>query len=240
MGGPVYDQAIEAFQFNRLDEAVVFFSQAIESESPGARAYRYLGLSYEQLGRVDEAFATYRAALDGTVGVAAERARIALQLGLAYARQGKMELAANAFDEALTLDNSLSAAYLNRANVSVPAGEYERAVSDYRVYLSLEPDTDQRVQIEQMIALLGEAVEAQRIAAEEAERQRQLEEEARQAAEEEERLRAEEAARLAEERRQEMLSNVLQSLNSAAQDTLSFEMEGEEITDYDEEIDIVD
>ncbi len=240
VAGPVYDQAIDAFQFNRLDEAVIFFSQAIETENPGARAYRYLGLSYEQLGRVEEAYRTYRAALDGDIGVASERARIALQLGLARARAGEMEAAVAAFDEALSLDNSLSPAYLNRANASVPLGTYERAISDYRVYLSLDPETGQRIQIEQMIALLGEAVEAQRIADEEAERQRQLEAEERRLAEENERRRAEEEARLAAERRQQVLSNVLQSLNSAAEDTLSFEMEGEDITDYNEEIDILD
>lgn len=231
--GPAYDQGLEAFQFNRLDEAVLFFEQALRDEAPTPAAYRYLGLSYEELGRSEEAISTFQSALDGNVGTGTDRARIALDLGLTLLRAGDLDGAVSAYDTALQLDNTLSSVYLNRANVNVEKREYERAISDYRLYLTLSPDTPQRPQIEHMISLLAQTVEAERVAAEEAERQRRLAEAATRQAEEEER-------RLAEEQRQNMLSSVLQSLSNAGNETHSYETEGEDISDYNEDLDILD
>jgi len=238
--GPAYDQGIEAFQYNCLDEAALFFEQAIREESPSAAAYRYLGLAYEQLGQHEEALSTYRSALDGSIGTARERALISLELGLALSRSQDYDGAAAAFDQALQLDNTLSAVYLNRANVNVARSRYERAISDYRLYLTLRSDSTQRPQIEQMIALLADTIEAERKAAEEAERQRLQAEEAARVAEEADRARREEEQRQAEARRQNMLTSVLQSLSTAGTETHSYETEDEDISDYSEDLDILD
>ncbi len=238
--GPAYDQGIEAFQFNRLDEAALFFEQAIEQERPAAPAYQYLGLCYEKLGRVEDAVLVFRRALDQEVGTPADRARIALQLGISLSRANRYEESVAAYDRALSLDNSLAAVYLNRANSNVARKEYGRSIADYRLYLSLKPSSDQKPQIEQMIVLLTETVEAQRIAAAEAEQQRVAAEEAAREAAAIEQARIDEERRAAEQLRQNMLDSVLQSLSTAGRDTHSYETESEDISDYNEDFDILE
>jgi tetratricopeptide (TPR) repeat protein len=119
---------------------------------------------------------------------------------------GQFNRAVEFYSYSLAADSTFANAVLNRANAYFNLVQYKDAIADYRHYLEIEPNTDQREMILRLIALLEEELvlqeeEKQRLAAEQ---EKIREEEARIAAEMakyEEVRRQEEAARRAEEER---------------------------------------
>lgn len=236
----VWDRAVEAMQNNELAQAVTLLEVVVSRDADNTEAVRYLAVALEQTERDARAETALREAL-GRDGLSPDgKSKIAFDLAMLLSRRGDRHQAIEMYSQALEHDSSRTAAYLNRANLRVATEEYEGAVTDYEYFLALRPDTDQRPQIEEMIALLQETIEAERIAREEAERRRREEEEAARIAEEERRRREEEERRAAEERRQRMMDSVLQSLETADEETTSVEAEDEELRSYDDELDIVD
>lgn len=227
--GQIFDQAIEAFRYDKSEEAISLFESAIQNEPDQDLAHRYLGIAYEQARQWDRAEQAYQRGLQSERVSAQEKARLAAQMASLYQRQGRYQEALGAYSSAVQYDSALAAAYLNRANVKVNLEQFESAVNDYRTYLSVKPDAWQRPQIEQMISLLTEEVKKQREA-----------EEARQRAEEERQQRAEERRRREEEQRRALLDSVLNSLNSAGEETENLKAEAEEIQTYEEDLDIID
>jgi tetratricopeptide (TPR) repeat protein len=188
---------------NRPQEALGFLEGVLIQDPGNVRASLYLGVVYLQLGRPEDAIAIYRKILPRAGN---EAARVAFNLGDVYFSLGNNEYAEEFYTQALALDIAYAPAYLNRANLRIKKGDLMEALPDYELYLTLEPRSPQRPQIEQLIALIrGEYAAAERrriLAEEEAERQRikAAEEAERQrvlAAEEAERqrIRAEEAER---------------------------------------------
>jgi tetratricopeptide (TPR) repeat protein len=250
-GGDVWERAVEAVQNNRLAESIPLLEVVVAREPGNIEAIRMLAVAKEQTGdvagaeRLLAATAAEEELPDAARGIAAfDRAAV-------LSRMDRREEAVEAYTTALALDGDLAASYLNRANLRVALSSYEEAVRDYEFYLAIRPDARQRPRIEEMIALLRETIEAERIAREEEERLRRereaaeriaREEEARRLEEEAEaqRIAEEEARQAAETRRQLMLDSVLESLGSATEDATSFEAESEDIRSYDDEIDIMD
>lgn len=236
--GELFDRGAEAFLYNRPREAASLLERAIEDEPTNARAYLYLAFSYEQLSMYERAITTLRRA-ESIPGI--DRAQVYFNIGNNFLKLGDVESAEQAYSESISVSPLDTDPYLNRANVRVMREEYPPAIEDYTAVLELDPDHRQRVEIEQMIALLSDHLEQERI---------RQEEEARRLREEEERRAAEEAARLAEEQRQReeaearrraLLSSVLDSLDSASEDTTNMSAGNEDIDDYtDEEFDIAD
>lgn len=234
----LFDQGSEALLYDRPREAATIFEQVIASEPVNARAYLYLALSYEQLEMYERAIATLERA-ESVPG--ADRSRIRFNMGNNYLHLGDAERAHAAYTAAIEASSVSTDAYLNRANLNVSMERYEDAVADYTRVLGLEPEHPQRERIERMIALLQDHIEQARIAAEE---------EARRKAEEERRRQEEEARRLAEEqrrreeaeaRRRALLDNVLNSIDSSAEETENMSAGNEDIDTYeDDEFDIAD
>jgi tetratricopeptide (TPR) repeat protein len=63
-----------------------------------------------------------------------------LDLGVAYERQGKLDLAARHYERALRRDRALVQARVNLGNVRVAQGEYAKAKEEYRKALALRPE----------------------------------------------------------------------------------------------------
>jgi tetratricopeptide (TPR) repeat protein len=236
----VRERAVAAMQENRLEDAVPLLDVVVSRRPTDVEAIRMYAVALEQTGRPGRAEEVLRAAIDRSGLNARQRARLAFDLAALLGRQEREEDAVSMYTASLDYDGAMAPAYLNRANTRVSTGEYEAAISDYERYLALRPNASQRPEIEEMIALLEDTVEQERIAREEEERRRREEEERRRREEEERRRREEEERRLAEERRQEMLDSVLQSLGNAEEDAESFEVENEDIQSVEEELDIVE
>jgi len=262
----------ELFMQNKPQEALAFLESTVSEDPAHVQAFLYLGIVYLQLNRVDDAIAVYRRILPRG---GAETARIAYNLGNAYFAKGDFASAKQYYTQAIEENPNYGSAFLNRANAQVRNGDLNDAITDYEIYLSIEPGTPQRGQIERLIAFIREEfveTERRRIQAEEAAKAAELariqaEEEARieaevarifaeeeaerariQAEEEAERIRilaeeeaeririlAEEAARAEAERRRQLLQEVADSLQAAAEGSKGLSAGSEDVQDYDNE-----
>jgi tetratricopeptide (TPR) repeat protein len=203
----------ELFMQNRPGEALVFLENAVAEDPAHVKAFLYLGIVYQQLDRLDEAIAAYRKILPRA---GAETARIAYNLGNAYYGKGSAVFAEQYYTQAIEADNAYASAYLNRANTRVKTGSLKESLSDYEQYLTLEPRSLKRPQIERLIAFIREEF----------------------AAEERRKLLAEETARADAERRQRLLDEVSASLQSAADDSKGLSAGSEDVMGYEGEFEL--
>jgi tetratricopeptide (TPR) repeat protein len=221
----------EFFMANKPQEALGFLETAAARDPSQLRPYLYLGIVYQQLNRMDDAVAVYRKILPRAGD---ETGRVAFNLGNIYFRLGNDDYAEEFYTQAVNADSAYGPAYLNRANLRIKRGKLAEALPDYDLYLSLEPRSPQRPQIEQLCALIRAdfAAEERRrlLAEEEAERERQR------AAAEAERQRT--LAAEAEERRRALLQELSASLQSAAEETRGASAGSEEIQGYDGEFEL--
>jgi tetratricopeptide (TPR) repeat protein len=208
-----FSQGEELFMQNKPLEAVSFLEAAAAEDPAHVRAFLYLGMAYLQLERLDEAIAVYQKILPRGGD---ETARIAYNIGNAYYAKGNAGFAVRYYTQAIETDPAYASAYLNRANTRVRTGDLKEAVSDYEAYLSIEPRSSQRPQIERLIAFIREEF----------------------AAEERRRLLAEEAARAEAERRQRLLDEVAASLQAAAEETTGLSAGTEEVQGYEDEFEL--
>jgi len=137
---------------NQLREATVVLEQALRQDSRNETIYLYLGVLYEQLGETARAVAVMRNGLDVASG---GKPMLCFNIANNLFAQGDYVGADDMYGRALSLDSTLGDAYLNRGNTRLRTARYSEAVSDYVLYLRLEPDAPQRPQIEQVIATLG-------------------------------------------------------------------------------------
>ena len=203
----------ELFMQNKPQEALVYLENCVAEDPAHVQAFLYLGIVYEQLGRVDEAIAVYRRILPraGTY-----TSYVSANLANAYFRKGNAELAEQFFTQALDADPSYSSAYLGRANARIKMGARQSAAADYEMYLTLEPRSPKRPEVERMIAFIRDEIAA-------AERQKFL---------------AEEAARAEAERRQRLLDELAASLLSAADESKGLSTGAENVEAYDNEFEL--
>ena len=232
----------ELFMQNRPEEALSFLESAVSEDPIHVQAFLYLGITYLQLNRVDDAIASYKQILPRG-GV--ETARIAFNLGNAYFTKGNYDLAREYYTQAIAEDASYASAYLNRGNSFLKSEELSAAISDYEEYLSLEPLSPKRPEIEKLIAFIKEefaAEERRRVMAEEAAKAAELArlraEEAARAEAELARLRAEEASRAEAERRRRLLQEVTESLQAVADDSRGLSAGTEDVQDYEGEFEL--
>jgi tetratricopeptide (TPR) repeat protein len=197
------------FLDNKPQEALVYLESAV-AENPGnLRAAIYLGISYQQLDRTDEAIAVYRRVLPGA---GKDTAVIAYNLGNAYYTKGNIVLAEQYYSQAIEADSVYASAYLNRANAKVGRGALREAIIDYELYLSLEPVSAKRPRIEALLEFIrGELA---------AEERRKIQEE------------------VDAERRQRLLEDVAASLQSAAEETQGLSSGSEEVLGYEGEFEL--
>jgi tetratricopeptide (TPR) repeat protein len=227
----VFKRGEELFMANKPQEALGPLETVIAQDPAHVKAYLYLGIIYQQLDRTDDAIAVYRKILPRAGG---ETSRTAFNLGNIYFRLENIEYAEQFYTQAIEADPSFAPAYLNRGNLRIKKGELAEALPDYDLYLTLEPHSPKRPQVERLIGLIrSEFAAAERrrqIAEEEAERER-----VRAAAEaERQRILAEEA----EARRRALLQEVSASLQSAAEETRGSSAGSEDVQGYDGEFEL--
>jgi len=208
-------QGEKLFMENKPQEAIPLLETALRHAPEDVELYFYLATSYEQLGQLDAALQTYR---QGLTHAGARKAQFYFNMGNLEQRRRKYTQALELYTQALQVDRDMTPAYLNRANVNVWLQEYGEAVADYRVYLSMEPRSSQKENIEKMIALLNEKI----LVAEQERRAAEIKQE------EEER------------RRKALLEEFLNSLEQSGQDTERFSSGTGEVKEYEQEFDIVD
>ena len=203
----------ELFMQNKPQEALRYLEAAVSEDPAHVQAHLYLGIAYLQVNRVDDAIAAYKKILPGG---GMETAKIAFNLGNAYFVKGDSALAKQYYTQAIEADRAYSSAYLNRGNTLVKNGELQEALADYEVFLSLDPVSPKREQVQRLMAFIrDEFVSAER-----------------------RRLMAEETARTEAERRKRLLEEVTESLQAAAEGSTGLSAGTENVQDYDGEFEL--
>lgn len=211
----VLEKAEKLFLDNQPQEAATLMETALETNPGNPDLYLYLSIIYQQLGNYERAIGVLESGLNRAGG---KLGMFHYNIGNFYFIQGRSALAEASYTSALAADGNYASAYLNRANARMNMKAYAGALSDYTVYLSLEPATPQRENIERMIAALKGYLQ-----------------------DEEARRLAEEARRREEEARQQaLLDSVLSSLQNASEDTTNLSAESEDIETDTVETDIDD
>ena len=124
-------------QKGRLDEAVTHFRKALETCTNCPEVYNNLGHVLARKGDWSNAVASYRAALGSWPTPNAHNNN---NLGIALAKVGKRDEAAEQFREALRIDGDYEEAHCNLALVLLELGRREEAVVHLREALRLKPD----------------------------------------------------------------------------------------------------
>jgi tetratricopeptide (TPR) repeat protein len=203
----------ELLMHDQPAQAEGFLMRAISEDPANPVTFLYLGIVYEQLGRVEEAITIYRRILPSAGRFSAN---VANNMGNVYFKREITDLAEQYYTQAIGFDAGYPNAYLGRANTRIKTGNLQNAVLDYEQYLRLEPNSTQRSNIEQLMNLIRmEAVAAQ---------MRKM------MAEEEER-------RLAEEKKM-LLDSVSASLQSVVDSSKSISSGTESVEHYEGEFEL--
>src|SRR5690606_16655423 len=116
------------------------YSKAIEI-NPNKIAFYNRALSHESLGEIDKATTDYLAAIQTDPENSSElnNKLIYHNLGILYGQQNKLNLAIDAFTEAINIDEQYADAYHNRGYAYYLKNEYERAIENYDMALIIDP-----------------------------------------------------------------------------------------------------
>ena len=209
----LFDKGKALFLDNKLQEASAVLKGALEKEPENSRIMLYLGFSYA--GQKD-----YEKSLDmfkkGARTALTDKDQFFYNAGNIYYIIGKFTLAEDMFTQAIRNNGSNTASYLNRANSRLKMMNRKDALSDYRLFMNLEPDNYQKDLIRKLISLLEEEITTEKL---------QKEEEA--------------ARKLAEEeRRKALLEDILNSLEEVGSETKNISADSEEIDDSIEELEL--
>ena len=239
---------MELFERNRSAEAIAFLEADIAGGNPLPEEYNYLGLAYYQIGNYEKSVEAFK---KGTAASGTSKKILYFNMGNSYFAMQKWREALDAYSMASVADPAYAAPVLNKAGAELKMGELEKAAADYRRFLVLKPEDEQRPEIEKIIGLIEEEIalraEKERLAAEEAARIKAEEERlAREKAEaekrelerrlEEERLAAQKKAE-EEEKRRKMLEDIAGSLRGS-NDTTNMSASSEDSLEYNYDSDI--
>ncbi len=166
------------FMENKPRDAAALLEQAVKAPGADEKAWLYLGIAYQQIGRLDDAVAVLR---KGVAVAVRYRHLFYYNMGNCYAAQGKNSFAEETYGQSIVERADYAPSYLNRANVRLKLGRVRDAAGDYRAYLALEPASPQAETIRRLLALLDGDIAAEEQSAAEAEARRVAEEAAKQA-----------------------------------------------------------
>jgi tetratricopeptide (TPR) repeat protein len=219
-------EGMKLFEQNKSAEAIAFLEADIASGNPLPEEYNYLGLAYYQIGNYEKSVEAFK---KGTSAAGSDKKLLYFNMGNSYFALQKWQEALDSYSMSSVASPSYASAVLNKANVEIKLDKLKEAVADYKRFLLLRPEDEQRPKIEKIIALiegeLAARAERERLAAEEAERIKR----------EEERLaqkRAEEEAA-----RRKMLEDIAGSLREGGE-TTNMSADAEESIGYEYDSDI--
>ncbi len=209
----LFEKGESLFMENRLQEAAAVLEGALEKEPQNSTVMLYLGFSYAGMKNYEKSLEMFK---NGAKSASSDKDIYYYNAGNIYYLSGKFTLAEDMFTQAIQNNGSNTGSYLNRANSRLKQGHKAEAISDYRIFLNMEPENHQKDSIEKLIALLQNEITDEKV---------RMEEEA-------ERKKAE------EERRKALLEDILNSLEDVGSETKNIPAESEKITDYEEELEL--
>ena len=182
-----FEKGEALFVQNKPQDAQPLLENALNEDPSNEKIYLYLGIIYQQLGDPQKAIEILKRGLNVATSY---KDLFYYNMGNDFFSRKEFTVAEAMYSDALTANKNLARGYLNRANARLQLQSFGGALSDYTIFLQLQPQDPQRPSIEKLISLLRQAQDDQ--------------DKARQAA-------------LA--RQQALMNEVLNSLNNAGEDT---------------------
>jgi tetratricopeptide (TPR) repeat protein len=211
----LFQEGERLFRENRPEAALPLLEQAIRDPSVDERAFIYLAVAYQQIGRLDDGIATLRKGLPQAKSL---KHLFYFDMGNFFRAQGKASFARDMFDSAIQADSTYAPAWLNRGLSNVLLSNFRGARDDFVRYLELDPQSTQREAIAALIARFAQAI-----------------------AEEDKRMAAAEAAQAAEDlARKNLLDEVSASLKAAAEETTNLAAGSGAVQGYGDELPLSD
>jgi tetratricopeptide (TPR) repeat protein len=118
------------FMAGKVDQAIVEFKQLVQTE-PSTRSYAFLGLSYRNLGRFEEAAQSFQQGLK----LDPRDSTCKFNLGVIAERQGDTAIAEARFIDVLRTDPNHPGALLELANLSIAARKLPEAEQLLKKYV---------------------------------------------------------------------------------------------------------
>ena len=133
------------FAKGQYDQAIAQYGEALAINPEHQGALLGIGFAYQRKGDLDQAVDYFSKIVELNRGkdivVSNRRLQMAYyQLGAAYFKQGKLELAAESLRSVLTIDRTDADAIFLLGNVMAAQGNYSDAVDAYRVAIAFVPD----------------------------------------------------------------------------------------------------
>ena len=230
-------EGMALFERNKPAEAIAFLEADIAGGNPLPEEYNYLGLAYCQIGNYEKAAEAFK---KGTAASGTSKKILYFNMGNACFAMQKWQEAVDAYSMAIVADPAYAAPVLNKAGTEVKMDRLQEAEADYKRFLTLKPEDEQRPQIEKVIALIEEELaaraEKERLAAEEAARVKAEQERIAREKAEAERLAAQKKAE-EEAARRKALEDIAGSLRGGG-DTTNMSASSEDSLEYEYDSDI--
>lgn len=230
-------EGMALFEQNKGAEAIAFLEADIAGGNPLPEEYNYLGLAYYQIGNYEKSVEAFK---KGTAASGTSKKILYFNMGNSYFAMQKWQEALDAYSMAAVADPAYASPVLNRAGTELKLDKLLEAAADYKRFLVLKPEDEQRPQIEKVIALieaeLAARAEKERLAAEEAARVKAEQERLAREKAEAERLAAQKKAE-EEAMRRKALEDIAGSLREAG-DTTNMSASSEDSLEYEYDSDI--
>lgn len=143
----LHNRGVTLARYERHMDALSDFTQVIELAPDFLLARQNRGEVFCQLGRWGDAVKDYSKAIElcsqpstAVIGDAIEaEAQLLVARGTAWRQLGKISEAAQDFNLALRLNDTLASAYVGRGNLFAEQGHYEQAAEDFQQALRCDP-----------------------------------------------------------------------------------------------------
>ena len=151
-----FEEAEELFRMNKPAEAIPLFESIINDDTVNPLIWVYLGVSYYQTGEYEKSI---EICVKGLSNPDTEHKVLAYNAGNSAYLMRNYAKADDFYATAMKEDSSYAPPVLNRANAQLKQDNIEGAKENYELYLSLNPSTPQRENIELMIQKLTREIQ---------------------------------------------------------------------------------
>lgn len=146
-----YEKAEEFYTLNQPKDAIPLYEKCIEESGINPAIYIHLGVAYYQTGDFTRSLAC---CVKGLSKSNTDHKILAYNAGNSAYALANFARAEASYTLAIKEDETFAPAYLNRANAQLRQDHLQAAKDNYIKYLELDPQTEQRGEIERLLALL--------------------------------------------------------------------------------------
>ena len=132
--GP-FEQGANALKKGDYDQAIGFFSEALQLDPKNVEAHLDRGIAYDQKGDHDKAIADYSEVLM----LDPNHAPAFYRRGVDHESKGDHDRAIDDFSNAVRINPKYAKAHINRGLAYQARGDYARAMEDYSEEITLDP-----------------------------------------------------------------------------------------------------